>query len=111
MFGIKKITFEAITPQQGEQRIREGNPLVIDVREPNEYAMGHIAGSKLIPLGQLSSKLDALGAKDQEIIVVCQSGARSNYAASILAAAGFNKVADLKGGMSNWTWAGLPVQK
>ena len=111
MFETRKLTFEGITPQQGEKRIRENNPLVIDVRETYEYAMGHIAGSKHIPLGHLNSKLDALGAKDQEIIVVCQSGARSNYAANILVAAGFSKVADLKGGMSNWTWAGLPVQK
>ena len=84
-------------------------PLVLDVREPSEYAAGHIAGSTLIPLHQLSSRISELP-KDREIICVCASGSRSGSAARQLVGNGYN-VLNLGGGMSRWVRAGLPVKK
>ena len=84
-------------------------PLVLDVREPSEYAAGHIAGSTLIPLHQLSSRMSELP-QDREIICVCASGSRSSSAARQLAGNGYN-VLNLSGGMSRWQRAGLPVKK
>jgi rhodanese-related sulfurtransferase len=84
-------------------------PLVLDVREPSEYAAGHIAGSTLIPAHQLSSRMGELP-KDREIICVCASGSRSSSAARQLASNGYN-VLNLSGGMSRWLRAGLPVKK
>ena len=84
-------------------------PLVLDVREPSEYATGHIAGSTLIPLHQLSRRVSELP-KDREIICVCASGSRSGSAARRLLSTGYN-VLNLSGGMSRWQRAGLPVKK
>src|SRR5512139_1617708 len=84
-------------------------PLVVDVREPSEYAAGHIAGSTLIPLHQLASRMSELP-KEREIICVCASGSRSSSAARQLASNGYN-VLNLSGGMSRWQHAGLSIKK
>ena len=84
-------------------------PLVLDVREPSEYAAGHIGGSTLIPLHQLSSRMSELP-QDREIICVCASGSRSGSAARRLAGEGYT-VLNMSGGMSRWQRAGLPVKK
>jgi rhodanese-related sulfurtransferase len=84
-------------------------PLVLDVREPSEYAAGHIAGSELIPLHQLSSRMSELP-KDREIICVCASGSRSSSAARRLLNNGYT-VLNLNGGMARWQHAGLPIKK
>src|SRR5512139_2443425 len=84
-------------------------PLVLDVREPSEYAAGHIAGSTLIPLHQLAGRMGQLP-KDREIICVCASGSRSSSAARQLLKNGYT-VLNMSGGMSRWQRAGLPVKK
>ena len=84
-------------------------PFVLDVREPSEYSAGHIAGSTLLPLHQLSSRISELP-KDREIVCVCASGSRSSSAARQLTSAGFT-VLNLSGGMSRWMHAGLPVKR
>lgn len=84
-------------------------PLVLDVREPSEYAAGHIAGSTLIPLHQLASRMSELP-KEREIICVCASGSRSGSAARHLMKNG-HTVLNLSGGMYRWQRAGLPVKK
>ena len=110
--GKNSHSFEEITPHQLEQKRLKAAPLqIIDVREPYEYKEGHIPGSKLIPLGQLSRRLNELGAKDQEVIVVCRSGSRSGLAAQQLAGWGYNKVINLRSGMMGWHWAGLPSER
>ncbi len=85
------------------------HPLVIDVRQPEEYREGHIAGSKLIPLGELSKRINELP-KDKEIICVCASGSRSRSATKFLVGAGYNAF-DMKGGMLMWQRANLSVKK
>lgn len=84
-------------------------PFLVDVRTPDEYRDGHIQGAKLIPLGQLPSRLKELP-KNHEIITVCRSGRRSNSAARQLISAGY-RASNMKGGMLGWKRAGLPVQK
>jgi phage shock protein E len=84
-------------------------PFVLDVREPSEYAAGHIAGSTLLPSHQLSSRMSELP-KDREIICVCASGSRSSSAARKLAGNGYT-VLNLSGGMGQWQRAKLPVKK
>src|SRR5438477_12157164 len=76
---------------------------ILDVREPAEFngPLGHIPGAKLIPLGQLSGRLAELS-RDQPIVAVCRSGARSAQATEILCSAGFIQVANLPGGMLRW---------
>jgi rhodanese-related sulfurtransferase len=84
-------------------------PLVIDVRQPEEYSAGHIAGSKLIPLGELGKRVNELP-KDKEIICVCASGNRSRSATKLLVNAGYNAF-DMQGGMFMWQRAKLPTKK
>jgi rhodanese-related sulfurtransferase len=84
-------------------------PFVLDVREPSEYSAGHIAGSILLPLHQLSSRIGELP-KDREIVCVCASGSRSSSAARQLVGNGYT-VLNLSGGMGQWQRAKLPVKK
>jgi glyoxylase-like metal-dependent hydrolase (beta-lactamase superfamily II)/rhodanese-related sulfurtransferase len=88
-----------------------GEVQVVDVREPDEFngALGHVAGAKLMPLGFLSKHLDSLR-KEKPIVVVCRSGARSAQATQVLAKAGFDKVANLSGGMLRWRAQRFPVE-
>ena len=84
--------------------------LLIDVREPDEYAQGHAPGSTLIPLGQLQQRLLELSArKDKPIALICRSGNRSGVAQKILEKAGFTKTVNVAGGMNAWARAGLPM--
>jgi glyoxylase-like metal-dependent hydrolase (beta-lactamase superfamily II)/rhodanese-related sulfurtransferase len=88
-----------------------GRVQVIDVRESDEFngALGHIKGSKLIPLGSLMEKKNQI-AKDQPVVLVCRSGARSAQATVLLRNAGYAKVANLAGGMLRWRGQRLPVE-
>lgn len=83
-------------------------PYLVDVREPSEYADGHIEGAKLIPLGQLSNRLNELP-KDREIVCVCASGNRSTTASKTLIQAGY-QVMNLQGGMFGWRQSRYPVK-
>ena len=88
--------------------LREAGALMLDVREPSEWATGHIEGATLISLGELEARLDELRS-DRDIVVVCRSGNRSAQGRDILLAAGFPSVTSMAGGMTDWIAAGLPV--
>ena len=88
--------------------------LIIDVRQPEEFTgpLGHIKGARLIPLGELPSRLGELAAfKRQAIVVNCKAGARSNKGAATLLEAGFTDVRSLSGGMGRWNELGYPVER
>jgi rhodanese-related sulfurtransferase len=84
-------------------------PLVLDVRQPEEFRTGHIIGAKLIPLGELGQRLEELP-NDKEIVCVCASGSRSSSATKMLLGKGYNAV-NMKGGMLGWSYAGLSMKK
>jgi rhodanese-related sulfurtransferase len=94
-----------VTPAQVS--IVRNNVTVLDVREPEEVACGHIPGSTNIPLGQLPARLDELAAR-RPVVVVCQSGRRSQRAAEMLSGAGF-MVSNLVGGLNDWISDGRPT--
>jgi rhodanese-related sulfurtransferase/TusA-related sulfurtransferase len=75
---------------------------IVDVREPAEYALGHIPGAKSIPLGELEARMGELNQTDV-IYVVCRTGTRSDLAAQKLAENGFTNVFNVVPGMSQWT--------
>jgi hydroxyacylglutathione hydrolase len=81
--------------------LERGDVMVLDVREPSEVALGQIAGSRAIPLGYLSRRLDEVP-RDRPVVTYCQSGVRSATAASLLTAAGYPRVLDLVGGFEAW---------
>lgn len=76
-------------------------PLLLDVREPWEFELCHIAGSRLVPMGQIEDALDSLDA-EQEIVVICHHGRRSEIVADYLQSSGFKDVANLAGGVEAW---------
>jgi sulfur dioxygenase len=80
-----------------------GAVTVLDVREPAEYTgpLGHIADAVLIPLGQLAARAGEVG-KEKPVVAVCRAGGRSAQATNILREAGFERVANLPGGMLRW---------
>jgi len=92
-------------------RIKSGDNLqLLDVREPREITgeLGHIEGSILIPLKELSDRIDELDPA-RDVLCICRAGVRSTTAAAILNGLGFNQVCNLKGGMLDWKDRGLPV--
>ena len=90
-----------VQPHWLEEHLREVR--IVDVREPAEFngPLGHVPGAQLIPLGSLNGRSTEL-TKEKPIVVVCRSGARSAQATVLLGKAGFDKVANLSGGMLRW---------
>lgn len=87
----------------------DNSPAIIDVRTPEEYTgeLGHIAGSRLIPIDIFKDSIEALSyLKDSTIIVVCKGGYRSEWAVLQLLDSDFKKAYNLYGGMEAWNGAG-----
>ncbi|MGG3505024.1 rhodanese-like domain-containing protein [Paenibacillus lautus] len=91
-----------ITASQLKHELKDTNKQFIDVRTPGEFKGNHIRGFRNIPLDQLLQRSDSLS-KDQEVVLICQSGMRSNKASKSLRKSGFEKVTNVKGGMSAWS--------
>ena len=88
--------------------LRDQGAFILDVREPGEWAAGHIPGATLIPLGELSGRVEEVPT-DKAVVVVCHSGNRSAQGRDILRQAGHANVTSMAGGMTDWQAAGLPV--
>ena len=102
------IPIETMEPEQIADLLRSGKALLIDVREPAEYAMERIHGALLFPL----STFDAAALPDdgdRRVIFHCGSGKRSLAAAEKRLAAGHEHAAHMRGGIIAWKAAGLPV--
>lgn len=86
--------------------------LVLDVRESDEFAQGHLQGARNVPLSQLSARLKELEKfRDKPVLVVCDRGRRANAAAKLLKAQNFTALNVLKGGMQAWLEAKMPSSK
>jgi rhodanese-related sulfurtransferase len=88
---------------------REAGAFILDVRQPEEWQEYHVPGSTLIPLGELEGRVDELP-RDQEIVVVCRSGNRSQAGRDTLKQAGFSEVTSMTGGVSEWRASGYPTE-
>jgi rhodanese-related sulfurtransferase len=102
----------AISADGAVQLINREKAVVIDICEPAEYAAGHVAGAKNIPMGQLEGKLaTTVKNKALPVILVCYSGARSSRAVAIAKKLGFENAHSLSGGIGAWRSANLPIEK
>ena len=97
-----------ITVDQAHE-IYEAGGYLLDVRTRGEWDEYHIPGTTLIPLDELESRVDEVP-RDQEIVVVCRSGNRSQVGRDILQEAGFTQVTSMDGGVSTWRSAGYPIE-
>lgn len=95
---------------QATQLLNKAKVTVLDVRNPEEFAAGHLRAAKNIPLAELDARLGELD-KSQPVLVVCLSGARSAKGAAKLHRAGFADVHSLEGGFTDWQSQGLPTAK
>ncbi|TXD98128.1 sulfurtransferase [Psychrobacter frigidicola] len=86
--------------------------VIIDVREPAEYAAGHLEGAVLVPRGMLEftvADLPAVNGADTSILLYCKTSGRGALAAQSLAALGYNNVVSISGGYEAWVEAGKPT--
>lgn len=90
-----------ITVQEAKDKFNDKSVQFIDVRTPGEFKANHRPQFKNIPLSNLLGKIDKLD-KNKEVVVICQSGMRSSKAAKLLKKQGFEKIYNVKGGMSAW---------
>ena len=97
-WGMKTATVAELA-----EKLAAGKTVLIDVREPYEFAGGHVKGAVNVPLGQLPSKLDKFD-PSAETYVICQSGHRSATAVGMMKRAGFEHAYSVKGGTSAWRW-------
>lgn len=85
-----------------EKLTRDVKPLLLDVREENEFKYAHIKGSLNIPLNQIPQRIKEID-KDVESIVICHHGMRSQQAASFLDKSGYRQIYNLSGGIDAWS--------
>ncbi len=101
--GIEKMPDVAVVrPKTLKEEMSKGKKvLMLDVREPHEYEIARLEGSKLVPLGELPERVNELDTAD-EIVVYCHTGGRSARATDFLRGLGFKKVRNLEGGIDAW---------
>jgi rhodanese-related sulfurtransferase len=99
----------SVTVHDLKAALDEGPTQLIDVREPHEYADGHVPGAEPMPLMSVPQRVDEVPT-DRPVYVVCAVGGRSAQAAAFLAARGVDAV-NVDGGTVEWIAAGYPVQR
>ena len=111
---------DTVSPRQALEWLNQGEAVLIDVREPAEYAQGHLPGAINLPRGVLEFQIhahpamacttsEALAVADRELVLYCRTGGRSALAADSLQALGFTRVRSLAGGLTAWRNAGHPL--
>jgi len=95
--------YESVSAEELKERLDAGDrPALLDVREPWEFELARIEGSKPIPMGELAERVPELDPA-AETVVICHHGARSAYVTRALARAGFRKVLNLEGGLDAYS--------
>jgi sulfur-carrier protein adenylyltransferase/sulfurtransferase len=101
----------SVAPADLQSRLQAGEQIVvIDVREPDEFAKGKIPGAFTIPRGVLEMQVDGRLPLESTVVLYCGAGARSALACRSLAEMGYDKVENLEGGWSAWVNSRLPVE-
>jgi rhodanese-related sulfurtransferase len=101
-----------VDPVEAERRLREdpGRPVLVDVREPDEFLDARVAGSALYPTSTFLLKVQELP-RDRPLLVICRSGNRSAAVTAYLLREGWADVTNVAGGLNAWARAGLPVRR
>jgi rhodanese-related sulfurtransferase len=100
-----------VSTNDAVQLINREKAVLIDVSEPAEFAAGHAAGSKSVPLGELAASSALPKNKALPLVVMCATGVRSGRAVGTLRKLGFENARSLAGGLEAWRAANLPVEK
>ena len=113
LVAAAKTRVQEVSLDNAEQAIREADVLV-DVREADEYAAGHLAGAVHISRGMLEFKFSAnpaLQSRDLKVVLYCKTSGRAALAACAMLEMGYLDVKSIAGGYDAWVAAGLPVQR
>jgi hydroxyacylglutathione hydrolase len=102
----------SVDVQEAERRVREdpARPLLLDVRELNEFVAVRAPGAVLLPTSAFAARVGELPA-GRPLLVICHTGARSAAVTGFLARSGRTDVANVTGGMEAWERAGLPIKR
>jgi len=101
-----------LTAQGAVQLINRERAVLVDVREPEEFATGHMIGAKNVPLNQLDEKLaSTVKNKTVPLLLVCATGARAQRAVAMAKKLGYEQAQAVAGGLKAWKEANLPVEK
>jgi rhodanese-related sulfurtransferase len=109
-FGSGPDKVKEVTPSEAQAMLEGGQAVLIDVREPSEYTEVRAVGAKLIPLGNFRERIKELPT-DQDVLLICRSGARSANAAEAAMQAGLTRVYNVRGGTLAWMMNQLPVER
>jgi rhodanese-related sulfurtransferase len=101
----------AVSTTDAVRLINQEKAVLIDVREPDEYAAGHAVGARNVPLNTLDGAKGLPSNKAVPLVVMCATGARASRAAAQLRKAGYASVHALAGGNAAWREASLPIEK
>jgi rhodanese-related sulfurtransferase len=105
-------TAGTVNPTDAVMMMNREKAVVVDVCSAEEYAAGHVAGAKNVPLGDLEAKLaGVVKNKTNPLILVCASGIRSKRAVAVAKKLGYENAHSLAGGTAAWRAASLPVDK
>ncbi len=103
---------KAVNPGEATLLINRENAIVLDVREPDEFAAGHIPDAVNIPVSKLAERIQELDKyRSRPLVVCCLSGMRAGRACSALKKQGFENLNNLSGGIDAWIAANYPVKK
>jgi len=103
---------KGLNPVAATQLINREDAYILDVREADEFAGGHLPEARNIPLGKLAERIGELEKfKDRALLVCCAAGVRSGKACAQLRRNGFTRMHSLAGGVDAWVAAGYPVKK
>ena len=99
----------AVVPTEAVKLINN-DAMVLDLRSAESFSRGHIVGARNVPMDELEGHMDKLAKfRNKPVVAVCDAGITSSKAVNALRNSGFESVYNLKGGMSAWGQAGLPV--
>ena len=106
-----KAQIRQVTPREVQESMARGEPLVlVDIREQNEWSLGHIPNAVYIGRGVLERGMEAQVPRDANVVLYCQSGNRSALAARVLEEMGYTNVASMAGGIRDWVDVGGEVE-
>ncbi len=111
LFAEAKARITEVSPRQVQEELARGEDVaIIDVREPNEWNLGHVPGAMHLPRGVLESAIEQRVPRDRRVVLYCASGNRSALAAESIAQMGYGNVASMSGGFRGWADSGGDVE-
>jgi rhodanese-related sulfurtransferase len=112
VINYRQASYREVTSREAADLIKKEKPIILDVRTPNEYKLGYLHNSVLIPVQELQSRYKELNDhKDREILLYCATGNRSTVAAKILIDNGFKHIVNMRGGIYDWSKKNYPVAR